>query len=89
MSSLKLFLFASLLLTGCASTGQLAGAGCTYNLCGQLCCANDGKACPLCYFDSSADTGCYWLPGEDEGHLIIEGEEFEDDRGICESLKLR
>lgn len=43
-----LLLAALLLLTGCASTGQLAGAGCTYNLCGQLCCANDGKVCPLC-----------------------------------------
>lgn len=100
MSSLRfLFLGSILLLFGCASTGQLAGAGCTYNLCGQLCCANDGKECPLCdewwkisidespsYTFNGVDSGCYWT--DDVGHLIIEGQEFEDDRGICESMRM-
>jgi len=41
-------LVAALLVGGCAARGPVAGP-CTTTPCGDVCCNNDGKACPPCW----------------------------------------
>jgi hypothetical protein len=76
--------FFSWLSLGCASTGQLIGAGCVTTLCGEVCCPNDGKVCPVCWkFEADEKTGTMEpLPKEEKPVLETSPGSFDSMPGI-------